>query len=201
MDAQTTRLSYTITCDRSSNADCRNETLGMIADDIGGQSDVHINILTPQLQLNEDINFTSFHSLTITGKLDTQTSIICSTSQNVSAGVVLRNISGSVELRNLNLTFCGSKVDTEFDSNIYISALTIIQCRNVELNDITIERSGGIGLMIVNHLGGEVSIESASFRQNRLHSDYFNSSTSVYGGGGVYVMFRNIQEQPYSPMA
>ena len=199
MDAQTTRLSYTITCDHSSNADCRNETLGMIADDIGGQSDVHINILTPQLQLNEDINFTGLHSLTITGKLDTQTSIICSTSQNVSASVVLRNISGSVELRNLNLTFCGSKVDTEFDSNIYISALTIIQCRNVELNDITIERSEGIGLMIVNHLGGEVSIESAIFRQNRLHSDYFNSYTSVYGGGGVYVMFRNIQEQPYSP--
>ena len=202
LEAQTTTLSYTITCDRSSQGNCQNDTLGMIADDIEGQSEVHIDILTPKLQLNEEINFTSLHSLTITGKLDTQTSIICSTSQNASSGVLLRNISGSVELRNLNLTFCGSKVNTEFDSNIYISALTMIQCRNVELNDITIERSGGIGLMIVNHLGGEVNIESAIFRLNRLHSDYFNSSTSdsqVYGGGGVYVMFRYLLQQPYSP--
>ena len=204
MDAQITTLSYAITCDRSFQTDCQDKTLGMIADDIEGQNDVYIDIKTSQLQLNEEINFIGLHSLTITGKLDVQTSIICTTSQkfNASTGVVLNNISGSVELRNLKLTFCGSKVNTEFDSNIYVSALTIVQCRNVELNDITIERSRGIGLMIVNHRGGEVNIESAIFRQNRLHSDYFNSSTSgsqAYGGGGVYVMFRNILEQPYSP--
>ena len=202
LEAQTTTLSYTITCDRSSQGNCQNDTLGMIADDIEGKNDVHIDILTPKLQLNEEIIFIGLHSLTITGKLDTQTSIICITGQNASTGVVLRNISGSVELRNLKLTFCGSEVDTEFDSNIYISALTMIQCRNVELNDITIERSGGIGLMIVNHRGGEVSIESAIFRLNRQHTKYFNSTSDLhmYGGGGVYVMFRNIQEQPYSSM-
>ena len=161
MEAQTTRLSYTITCDRISKADCRYETLGMIVDNIEGQSDVHIDLKTPQLQLNDEINFTGLHSLTITGKLDTQTSIICTTSQNASSGVVLRNSSESVELHNLNLTFCGSKVDTEFDSNIYISALTIKQCRNVKLNNITIERSRGTGLMIVNHLGGKVNVNSA----------------------------------------
>ena len=81
MEAQTTRLSYTITCDRISKADCRDETLGMIVDNIEGQSDVHIDLKTPQLQLNEEINFTGLHSLTITDKLDTQTSIICTCDQ------------------------------------------------------------------------------------------------------------------------
>ena len=62
------------------------------------------------------------------------------------------------------------------------------------LSGITIERSGGIGLMIVNRPGSEVNIESAIFNENRLHSGFSNRSESdspeVCGGGGVYIVFR-----------
>ena len=186
-------LSYTITCDRDSQTDCQNETLGTILNGVEGEYDIHIDINTSQLQLNEVINLTGLTSLTIVGKLDEPTNIICANNQNASSGIVLMNISGSVELQNLDMIFCGSQVDNEFDNNTYLSALTIIQCGNVQLSGITIERSGGIGLMIVNHLGGEVNIESAIFKENRLHSDYSNRSVSesreVFGGGGVYVVF------------
>ena len=39
MEAQTTRLLHTITCDHISNADCQDETLGMIVDNIEGQTE------------------------------------------------------------------------------------------------------------------------------------------------------------------
>ena len=94
-----------------------------------------------------------------------------------------------MELRNLDLAFCGSQIHTEFENKTYLSPLTLIQCGNVMLSGITIERSGGIGLMIVNRPGSEVNIESAIFNENRLHSGFSNRSESdspeVYGGGGV----------------
>ena len=41
-----------------------------------------------------------------------------------------------------------------------------------------------------------MNVNSAIFRENRLHSDYFHSTIisltdyRVYGGGGVYVIFK-----------
>ena len=191
--AKSTSLSYTITCDPNSQTDCQNETLDTILNGIEGDYDVYIDLKITELQLNEVINLTGLKSLTIIGKLDVQTNIVCTPGQNASAGpgVVLRNVSESVELSNLNLIFCGSEIDTEFNGKIYIAAVTIIHCRNVYLSDITIEWSRGIGLMIVNHLGGEVCIESSIFRENNLHSDYYNGSASDFqaqGGGGVFIV-------------
>ena len=199
MNAQrSTTVSYVITCDPNNNTqvDCQNETLGTILNGIEGEYDVHIDLETTELQLNEVINLTGLNSLTIIGKHNVQTSIICTPRQDASTGpgIVLKNMSGLIELHNINLMFCGSEVD---DNNNYItlSALTVIYSRNVWLSDITIERSRGIGLMIVNHLGGEVCIESAIFKENRPHSYYLNRSMSdsseVFGGGGVYVVFRH----------
>ena len=202
-------LLYTITrCDRFSRADCQNETLGTILNGIEGDYDVHIDIQIPHLQLNEVVDITGLNSLTIVGKCDVQTNIVCnngSVDQNTSTGhgIVLRNIRGSIELHNLNLTFCGSEVDIEFDTKTYISALAMLECGNIHLNGVTIERSRGIGLMIVNHLGGEVNIKSAIFKENTLHKNYLNRSVpdfpQVFGGGGVYVMFRNILQHKHSP--
>lgn len=88
-------LLYTITCDRISQANCQNETLSTILNSVEGGGDVHIDIQTPDLQLDEVINITGLNSLTIAGKRDVQTSINCSASQNASAGISLWNISGS----------------------------------------------------------------------------------------------------------
>ena len=206
-------LLYTITCDRTSQANCQNETLSTLLNSVEGDGDVHIDIQTRHLQLDEVINITGLNSLTIAGKRDVQTSINCSASQNASAGISLWNISGSVEIHNLNLKFCGSKVDNEYDGDTYLSALAIIQCGNVQLNHITIERSNGIGLMIiVNQTGAQDvinnTIESSIFRENNLHSDYIYYSnksisdldTQAYGGGGVYVVIVQTK-QIYLPVS
>ena len=208
-------LLYTITCDRISQANCQNETLSTILNSIEGDGDVHIHIQTPDLQLDEVINITGLNSLTIAGRRDVQTSIICSASQNASAGILLWNISGSVEIHNLDLKFCGSKVDKEYDGDTYLSALAIIWCGDVQLSHITIERSNGIGLMIiVNQTGAQdvINIESSIFRENNLHSNYIYYSnksisdldTQAYGGGGVYVAISNniVQmKQTYLPVS
>ena len=196
-------LSYTITCDRDHQNGCQNETLGSILNGVEEDYDVHIDIRTDHLQLKEMINITGLNSLTIIGKLDVQTSIICVPSQNASVGVILTNINGSIELSNLNLTLCGSEANNGFNNKTYISALTIIECRNVQLSGISIERSRGIGLMLVNHLGGEVNIESAIFKENVLHRNYSSRSVSdspqVFGGGGVYVaIHRNSNISEYN---
>ena len=89
INALGTELLYTITCDSSSfEADCQNETLDTILNGIEGEYDVHIDIETSQLQLNKVINITGLNSLTVIGKLDVQTSIICTTSQNLQAMVL-----------------------------------------------------------------------------------------------------------------
>ena len=93
---------------------------------------------------------------------------------------------------------------TEFDTNSYmmLSAVALTYCTNVRLNGITIEKSRGIGLMIVNDLGSNVNIESSIFGENNLHSDFSNGpmpNSQVYGGGGVYIIFRHVLCQTYSP--
>ena len=90
--AKSTSLSYTITCDPNSQTDCQNETLDTILNGIEGDYDVYIDLKITELQLNEVINLTGLKSLTIIGKLDVQTNIVCTPGQNASAGpgVVLK---------------------------------------------------------------------------------------------------------------
>ena len=51
-----TTVSYAITCDPKTQPNCRSKTLGTILNGVEGEYDVHVNLNTTQIQLNEVIN-------------------------------------------------------------------------------------------------------------------------------------------------
>ena len=68
----------------------------------------------------------------------------------------------------------------------YLSALTIVHCKNVQLTELVISRSKGIGLTVLNYEDSEVNIKSAVFKENTQPKDYIRQS--IMGGGGVYIV-------------
>ena len=173
-----------ITCDPQSDDDCQSESLETIAAKVAGQrqTDVQIDITIPQLYLNAPVKFADLKSLVIKGNSTTITCIA-----NSTAGIQLSHIADRVTLSNLIINSCGTEIQRH---KTYISALIILNCSNVELTEIVIEKSNGIGLMILNHTGGRVSITSALFAENTLSQKYGNSTKErLYGGGGVYMKF------------
>ena len=165
----------TITCDPQLEEDCQSESLETIADKVNRNrqtiSDVQIDITIPQLYLNTTIKFTDLKSLAMKGK---QTTITCIANTSSSAGIQLSSIEDTIKLSNLSLNSCG--IWTLERQKTYISALIILNCSNVELCEIVIEKSTGIGLMILNHTGGRVSITSALFVENTLPQKYRNGT-------------------------
>ena len=181
-------INNTISCDPQLENDCQDELLETIAAQVKGyqQTDVHIDIAIPQLHLNAPVEFADLKSLTIKGN---STTITCITNENSSVGIQIIRIVDIVKLSNLILNSCGTEIQRK---KTYISALIILNCSDVELTEMVIEKSEGIGLMILNHTGGRVSITSTSFRRNTLpqkHRNYTNLKKSLLGGGGVYMKF------------
>ena len=119
---------------------------------------------------------------------------------------MLSNIQKKIVLRNLNLTSCGSKsgnvvnqISAETEYPIILSALTVFRCNDVELRGLTIEQSKGVGLMILNHNGGKVSVISTTFKENQpppKNNFSVMGTTYYYGGGGVYIELSGSQQFP-----
>ena len=177
-------LVYNITCDSNSEEDCQDKSLETIAAKID-ELNVKINIKIPELKLSASVSFTSLNSLIIDG-ISGLTHITCIAG---NAGIVLKDVD-KITLRNLNLTFCGH-VGSEraYNGKKYSSALTIIHCEEVEINRLVIERSMGIGLMIIGHQGSIVNVSSSTFKENRLLHEHSSTlpSLTVWGGGGIYI--------------
>ena len=134
--------------------------------------------------MNTPIKFADLKSLVIKGK---STTITCIASANSSAGIQLSSIEDVIKLSNLTLNSCGILLTLERHKT-YVSALIILNCSNVELNEIAIQKSTGIGLMILNHTGGRVSIISTMFVENKLPQKYRNGTKErLFGGGGMYI--------------
>jgi predicted outer membrane repeat protein len=187
-DSYGTKQIFNIVCDRKSHDECPGETLATIAAKVWEQSDVHIDIKTPYLQLSTNVIFANLSSLTINGHGEPSlTTINCTTNSiaKLSAGIVLSNIE-KVTLNNLSLNFCGSVIDRKVKNKIYSSALTIFHCKNVQLNRLVIVRSRGIGLTILNYEDGEVIIKSTIFKENTQPKKH--RQHSIMGGGGVYII-------------
>ena len=159
---------------------CHSKSLKTIADKVQKSSDVIININISQLDLMDQINFTKLHSLTINGKVENMTAVNC-VSDNAS--IIFSDVTGTVALNNLILTYCGSQI--HYKNKIYRLAMALIHCRNVKLSGLIVTKSRGIGLMILNHLGGEVSLKLMTFKENKLPKQYITKS--ILGGGGVFI--------------
>ena len=181
---------YNITCDREYDKDCQSETLESIAAKVIEKTNVHIDVHIPELHLSTNLSFTNLNSLTISGKSGS-VSIICPKSSNGrAAGIVVSDINGTLILKKLNMVFCGAQVKRNFsdgDYKMYTSALIIVHCKNVELSDVAINCSRGLGMMMFDHQGGEVNITSTLFSENRMPQDF---TGDLYGGGGVYVSLK-----------
>ena len=195
-------INYTICCNsHDCSESCENDILEKIATEIKEQnySYVRINANTTIMHLKSNISFSNLTSLTINGETINATTISCNSSVNSSAGIVLSDVH-SIALNNLKLIGCGSLIQNIFKTknNNFSSALTMIHCRDVQLNRVTIAQSSGIGLMILNHQGGTVSINSSTFEENTLPLSYVRKQ--IFGGGGVYIRLDQFQGSSYHPM-
>ena len=186
-------------CDCESQQDSQSQSLDEITNKIEEGANVQINVQTSELQLNTSVSFTSLTSLKISGKSNF-TTIVCT----VGAGIVLRDISDAITMHNLKLLSCGSHTITNNNSetqvllSYIISALTIIHCSSVKLDQLYVTKSKGIGLAILDHQEGNVTIASSVFEHNEVQREY-NDTTQLVTGGGVYIQmsyFPPIQNQP-----
>ena len=181
------REEFNITCDPQSQNNCESETLETIAAKVSEQADVRININIPWLQLNSNIDFTNLRSLAIYG-IPNLTVISCMTTEadGGSSGIVITDISRALILNNLNLTFCGRNIEIDsYKTYTHRSALTIICCKDVEIDKLVIYRSRGAGMIILEHKGGRFKATSSVFKKNVLPKN--SSEDNIFGGGGVYM--------------
>ena len=196
---------FNITCDPLIERSCQSMSLEMIAANVNGHknSDVQISVNTQYLQLNSRVNFTHLNSLSIDGTtkrltnhdllVSTPAIITCTTGMDQNgAGISIESISDRLVLKNINLTLCGVRIIK--NRMLFVSALTIFRCGNVLLNRVTIEKSTGIGLMILNHTGGGVNITFTVFKDNTLSQEHNTNNDAdlepaekLRGGGGVYI--------------
>lgn len=183
---------FNVTCyNCKSQSNGQNQSFDEIGHEIKEGANVQINILISELQLNTSVRFTGLTSLTIGGKLNFTSILKCTP----GAGIVLRDISDTIKIHNLKLLSCGTHSQTIIESNCetqvlltYISALTIIHCRGVELDQLYITKSKGVGLTILDHQGGDVSINSSVFEHSGVQQEHNDTDQLVTGGGMLIQM-------------
>ena len=108
-----------------------------------------------------------------------------------NAGVLFNNIS-SLEINNLTFISCGAQVQEHRRLYRYYSALVLTECVKVEISNLTVGNSDGVGMMILKHRGEDITITSCTFENNNISSGV-NMQTDKLGGGGVYVGSFNMQ--------
>lgn len=183
---------YTIPCEPMQTTSCNGiESLEDIAVNLDQQIDVQINFTNQQEQLTANITFDGLNSLSIIGHSNS-TTINCTES---NSGLLLANIT-TLTLKNLTVTHCGARSKQSQWNRIYMSALTITHGKNVNIFNLIITRSRGLGLTILSHQeGGRVLVISSVFKENKLPQEHKTESDinladladRVRGGGGVFV--------------
>ena len=156
------------------------KSLEFIAAELTEGENVSINIEVPFLSLTRNISFNNLSSLTINGDNNSATIINCTHSDS-NSGITFQKVK-NITLNNLKFLYCGSLMTVR--SKNYSSALILRYCNDVEIRNLLIAKSQGIGLAILNHLKGNVSISKSNFTENKIAQEF---KGRIYGGGGVYV--------------
>ena len=148
---------------------------------------VVIEICNSRINLTAALVFEDFVGLSIRGSRSMrQTTINCNTS---FSGLSFFNITG-LSLSFLRLTNCGAKGNsTSFDPPtakclIVTSAVYILNCTDVTIQDITLNRSNGTGISMYD-TNGKVSIENTKVEESFVRG----TSDEVFGGGGMHIEF------------
>ena len=150
---------------------------------------VVIEICNPGINLIAALVFEDFVDLSITGAGNmNQTTINCST---FYSGLSFFNITG-LSLSFLQLTNCGAKgnstVLNPFTHKILIltTAIYILNCTDVTINNSVLRRSNGKGISIYD-TNGQVVIENTDILESFVRNT--NPDLVVGGGGGMFIEF------------
>ena len=144
---------YSIKCDPSIDSECdSNLSLEQIASNFAeNMLDLHsiqmyINISTSQLLMKANATYVGLNSLTLSGGIGLNTTIICT--DGTFAGLTFHNIH-KLELRHLTVTNCGARFHEKVFT--YSPAIVICQGKNVLVKNLFLTNNTGIGLAIVDH--------------------------------------------------
>ena len=138
-----------------------------------------IYIRSNVLNLTAEVGFFHLKFLRITGHNES-TIITCNAT---NAGVLFYNVS-SLEISNLTFISCGTQARVRY--TLYYSALTLVKCVSINISNLTVRKSDGVGLIILKHRGENVTITSSMFEENNVSSGVERHPDKL-GGGGVYV--------------
>ena len=141
--------------------------------------------------MNATATFSQLLHLSISGDSSLKTKITCTP----DAGLELRSIE-SITVTNITISHCGALLSTT--ASQYKSAVTILRGRDVKLTHIAIMNSIGVGLVILDHQGGNVHIETSMFVWNGLPKNDSAAFPSIIDGGGVYV--GGFEQDPLEPL-
>ena len=177
--AETTAAASCIQRDLNCDSNC-DQSLEQVAMNIKNEncSKVYVSITGSELQLRTRVTFSQLEFMYLTTHPDysTAATIKCSV---VNTGIVFDKIS-NLTLHNLKMTRCGLTVTAVgLWKAKFISALTIMKGTYVNIDNITVQDSIGIGLALLNHQAGQIQIKASNY----LGNAQCNSSTC----GGLYV--------------
>ena len=175
------------TCLQSCQQPCQTlEYVHRLLKSVANES-VVIEICGPQINLTRALNFTHFTDLSITGHQN-KTEIFCNTSYS---GISFINIT-RLSLSYIQLTNCGAEQNsTMYDPStnkmiIELSAVFLLNCRDVNITDCVIYRSDGTGISMLN-TNGNVCIEHTDIIESSLRSS--SSDIMMFGGSGLHIEF------------
>ena len=158
-------------------------------------SSIQVTVCGPEINLTQSLLFEDYTDLTLTG-MDNKSGakIQCNTSGSGLSFVRVRGLS----IEHLNIKNCGAQgntamVDSQTGNNsvTYNSALYILNCTNVAIRNITVQRSNGTGLSMFD-TNGTVLIADSHFQENYIRASKVNSSSgggTGDGGGGIHIEF------------
>ena len=112
---------------------------------------VEIEVCQPGINLTKALNFTNVTNLAIVGAENPNWSFIqCNSS---GSGLTFINVTG-LSLNYIQLFGCGAERDYSVsDMSTEVSALALLNCRDVNITNTLVQRSNGTGILMMNTYG------------------------------------------------
>ena len=168
----------------SETGQCHNETLKLDCHDsfpLNLSHNTTVTLCNGQIDIENDTEISDVTDIHLTSCGDGRTELVCTRS---AVGFKFFKV---VNLRISNIVFegCGLILNYEemdYSSRIVTGGLVISHCKNVTLNNVTVQNSVGTGL-IVNQTSGEILIKNSSFDGN------CKDESVLALAGGLYIEF------------
>ena len=172
---------YTIDCDQLLVNNCTSMSLEQISKCLESGHSYNIYISSIELNLNTIVTFSDAKYLSIAGS-HMATTITCQGEK--FAGLIFKNLE-RVAITGISVKNCGAIYQVW--NFTYSFAVIMVQNKDIDVEDITITNSSGVGLMIVDHQGGNIRFKFCNFFQNVLCENDIIYNYNIMGGGGLFV--------------